>query len=327
MTVGIERQFRLHREIAALIVAQESFAALAGPLDRASQPPRRPAHQREFRIERVAGAEVAADVARRDTHRGLRHAEDDRELALLPHHIAAAGMQRVAAAAHIVDADRGARLHRYAGDALHLSVERNDMRSALECRLGGGRVTDIGIHADIGAVLEHGRSAGRGRRHRAGDRIERLILHRDALGACLGGGERRGDHHRHRFAGEADLVGGKRVVRRGRGVAAVAIAQRDVGRAAQQRPVRDRLKSIRQQVGAGEHREHAIRGARLRRCDRADARMRMRRAHHHRIGLARQVDVVAETAGAGDEAQVLLPPDVAADPDVHVKCYAKNKGG
>ena len=54
-----------HGEIAALIVAEERLAALAGPFHRPPEPPRRPGHQRELGIERVAGAEIAADVARR----------------------------------------------------------------------------------------------------------------------------------------------------------------------------------------------------------------------------------------------------------------------
>jgi hypothetical protein len=38
------------------------------------------------------------------------------------------------------------------------------------------------------------------------------------------------------------------------------------------------------------------------RLDGADASMRMRRAHHMRMDLARHVDVVAKAAGAGNEA-------------------------
>ena len=42
-------------------------------------------------------------------------------------------------------------------------------------------------------------------------------------------------------------------------------------------------------------------------------RMRVRRAHHHRVGLARQAHVVGVAASAGDEAQVLLAPHRLAD--------------
>jgi hypothetical protein len=83
--------------------------------------------------------------------------------------------------------------------------------------------------------------------------------------------------------------------------------------------VRDRLQPVCQEVGAGEHRKHAVDGARFVGRDRTDVRMRVWRSHHRRVRLARQVEVVAEAAAAGEEAQVLLPPDVAADPDAHAK--------
>jgi len=57
-------QARLRHQIATLIVAEEGFAALAHPLDRPPDAPRGPQHQREFRKERVLGAEVSTDVER-----------------------------------------------------------------------------------------------------------------------------------------------------------------------------------------------------------------------------------------------------------------------
>ena len=67
-------------------------------------------------------------------------------------------------------------------------------------------------------------------------------------------------------------------------------------------------------IGAGEDAEHA----RHRRPPRAvsirdDARMRMRRAHHRRIGLTRQAEIVAEAALAGEQPRVFLAPHRLAD--------------
>jgi hypothetical protein len=59
----VERQFGLDDLIAALIIAEERFGALARPLDRAAEALGGPHHQPEFRKERVAGAEIAADIA------------------------------------------------------------------------------------------------------------------------------------------------------------------------------------------------------------------------------------------------------------------------
>ena len=102
----IEGQFGLDREVAALVVADEGLAALAGPFDRTADPPRGPRQQRKFGIEEIAGAEIAAHVAADDPHlsrvrpstcarrRGLRDAA------------AAAGVQRVIARRGIVLRDR-----------------------------------------------------------------------------------------------------------------------------------------------------------------------------------------------------------------------------
>src|SRR4029450_4141401 len=58
MSLGVERELGADEEVAPLEVAEEGFVPLAGPLDRTADAPRGPGHQRELRIERVAGAEV-----------------------------------------------------------------------------------------------------------------------------------------------------------------------------------------------------------------------------------------------------------------------------
>ena len=60
-----------------------------------------------------------------------------------------------------------------------------------------------------------------------------------------------------------------------------------------------------QAVGPGEDAEHARQGAGARRIDAANARMRMRRAHHRGIGLMVELEIVAEAAFAGDQPLVL----------------------
>ncbi len=52
---------------------------------------------------------------------------------------------------------------------------------------------------------------------------------------------------------------------------------------------------------------------RLRRIDRDDARVRIRRAHHRRIGLAVETEIVGETALAGNEPRILLARHRLAD--------------
>src|SRR5207248_9495246 len=50
--------------------------------------------------------------------------------------------------------------------------------------------------------------------------------------------------------------------------------------------------------------------------DRQDAGMRVRRAQHMSPGLAGEVDIVGEMAGAGQKALVLAPPDRLADAEL-----------
>ena len=62
------------------------------------------------------------------------------ELVLLPHRAAGAGIERVAPGRGIVGAERGARLHRHAGDAADMEFPLHDMRG-----LGEGPIGRLGI--------------------------------------------------------------------------------------------------------------------------------------------------------------------------------------
>src|SRR5262249_17157086 len=149
----IERELGADEEVAALIIAEKGFLPLANPFDRTADAPRGPGDESEFRIEGVAGAEIAADVAGDHAHALGRHAEHVGELMLLAHHAAAAGVERVAAARRIIMADGGARLHRYAGDALHPGFETDGMCRVRERRGGRGGIADLRIDADVRARL------------------------------------------------------------------------------------------------------------------------------------------------------------------------------
>jgi len=60
------------------------------------------------------------------------------------------------------------------------------------------------------------------------------------------------------------------------------------------RIVRDRTELVGGAIGAGVDAEHAGHCLRRRRVDGEDAGVRVRRAHHHRIGLPRDLEVVGE---------------------------------
>ena len=73
------------------------------------------------------------------------------------------------------------------------------------------------------------------------------------------------------------------------------------------------LQAVGQAVRAGEHAEHARHRLGRGGVDADDARVRMRRAHHRRVGLAVDAEIVAEAALAGQQALVLLAADRMAD--------------
>ena len=66
-------------------------------------------------------------------------------------------------------------------------------------------------------------------------------------------------------------------------------------------------------VGAGEHAEHARHHLGARRIDAENARVRMLRTQHHRIGLALEAEVIAEAAASGCKPPVFIAGQRLAD--------------
>ena len=218
------------------------------------------------------------------------NAEHGREIDLQPHRAAVAGMDGVAAGVRIVRREHGARLHRHAGDALHPGLELRHMRGARKRGLGRRGVAKLCIEADIGArLIVHARRILARRRHRVGHARQRLVVDLDKLRAVLGRPHGVGDNHRHRLADEAHLVGRQQIMRRGEGFGAVRILQRNFRRVLRPLLVRNGFEPVGLGVGTGEHRDHARRGHRLVGRDAADARVRVRRAHHDGVDLPRQI--------------------------------------
>ena len=210
-------------------------------------------------------------------HRVLLDAEDPRELALLAHHAAAARVQRSAPRRRVVGADRGARLHRRAGHALHPGFQPHDVRGARECRVGRDRIAGVSVDADVGFPLVPYARRARPRR-RPGARLggKRLIIHAHELRSVFRRLNRFGHDHGDGFADESRLVRGQRKMRRDEDLRAVAVRETDVRRAQRKRPVRNGFQSVPQEIRAGEDGEDAGRRERLHRVDSRDARMRVR---------------------------------------------------
>ena len=98
IAVRVERQLGLERQVAALVIGEEAFAAVGEEFDRPAELLRRPGQQRVFGEEGVARAEIAAHVAAHRAALLVRHAERAGEGLALAHHAAAGpGPDRVAA--------------------------------------------------------------------------------------------------------------------------------------------------------------------------------------------------------------------------------------
>src|SRR5262249_60223758 len=98
---------------------------------------------------RGAGADVAADVAAPPAAAAPRPAGRGRARRLRPAEPTRAGVDGVAAARSVPDADRRARLHRHAGDPVDPRLEAHDVTSAREDVRDGGGVADGAIDADV----------------------------------------------------------------------------------------------------------------------------------------------------------------------------------
>jgi hypothetical protein len=210
-----------------------------------------------------------------------------------------AGVERVAFAAGIVIAERHARLHGVGGKPVVFQPHRDDMRRASERRIGCRLVAEHQAVADV-ALRTIVPDLGGGGLDRildiAGAR-QRLVINLDQVGgvACLRRGL--GHHQRDPLADEAHLVG-----REHRPEGAIALRRPQHFRHEERR---ERAELLGGRIGAGEHAQDT--GSRFcrRDIDPADAGMGMRRVHHRRVALMRQVDVVDVAGAAGDEALVL----------------------
>jgi len=187
-------------------------------------------------------------------------------------------------------------------------------------RLGEGKlrrrlVSGFGVDTQIGAVLVPDERCSRRQRlrrpHHGGQRVVRdheasSSVHR--LPQCLG------DHHSDRLADIAGFTERQNRVRRDQERRAVAALERHLMRVRWHRPLGDRLQTILRRVAGGQHSQDTRHTGRRPDIDAENPGMRVRRANHIGIGLARQAHVVGVVAGTGQKARVLAPPDWFADP-------------
>ncbi len=309
----VERELRFDDEIARLIVAQERLVALDDPFHRAAEFARRPGDSCEFGIDHAAGAEIAADVLHQDAHLVRCNAKHRGEIGLEPDGAAVSGVNRETSRRGVEFGQRGARLHRHAGDALHPGLEPRHMRRARKSRLGRRGIAELGIEADIGrGVMDMRRILPR-RRGGLDHGGQHVVIDLDRFGAVFGRIHRLGDHHRDGFADEPRFVGRQWKMRRFERRLAAFVAQLGLRRMRRPRLVRNGLEPVGDDVGAGQHREHAGHGFGLVGCDGAQPRMRMRRTHHDGVDLARQIFIRRIAAAAAHQPQIFAAAHRLAD--------------
>ena len=297
----VEREFAGHDLIAALRVAEQRFRTRRRPFDRtAADPARRPHHERVFRIAAVLHAEAAADIGRDDAQFGLRdaqHLAGDRGAGAV--RILRGRVERVVVRLGMVVPDRGARLDRIGGDAGVVDLQRDHVLGVGE--RGVGRVL-VAHHQREGDVVrrlvpDRGR-AGLDRVLDIDHRRQRLVVDLDQFGGVLRLRQRFGDDEGDAFADGAHFVDGEDRQRRAETFRPAHV----FGHRWRQRP-----ELVGRDVGAGQHREHAVGGLGFGGVDALMRGMRVRRHDHDAVALPRQVEIVDVTAAAGDEARVLDP--------------------
>ena len=154
-------------------------------------------------------------------------------------------------------ADRGARLHRHAGDALDPGFEPHDMRGLRERRsVAAASPTSASMQTFERASSQSARRRPPPPRRRVGHRRQRLVVDATSSAASLAALQLSATTS-NRLADKARLVVRQHAVRaRGTCRTASRLPSAMSG-GPDDRPVRDRLEAVGHRVGAGQHREHA----------------------------------------------------------------------
>ena len=207
----VEREFRLHLVVAAVLVGHEASRAVVRPLHRPAEHLRRVQQAGVLGIGVRLHAEGAADIAGQHPELLGRHLQHVlRHLPAQPEDALAADMERPAVGGGVVLADGAARLHGADHDAVVADRHAGDVRGAREglFHLGGVAVVEI-EHLVARDVVVEQRRAGLGGGRGLGDGGKRVHVEEHRLGPVARRRPGLGDHEGHRVAHEAHLVEGQ----------------------------------------------------------------------------------------------------------------------
>src|SRR5579875_373119 len=288
---GVQRELGFGDAVAAVLVSEQRFAALALPLHRTAELARGIEHQAMLRVLPAFGAESAADVAGDHPNAMFRDAEYARQHAAHAMRILHVGIKRESALVRFEDADRAARLHELGMDARDHIAPLDAMGRCRESDIDRGTASDLPYVRDVvGIFLPDARRTGFECVVRFRHRRQRRVIDVDELGRVPGLVQGLGDDERHWIA---DI--------------AYAAARQTGMRPREQRctvgPLALELhlrwsEPVRREIIAGEDAEHARRRLGSHQVDPGEARMGVRRAQHVAVDLAWKVDVVDVAAAA-----------------------------
>ena len=268
-------------------------AGIAGagvdPLDRSSELPGDPEHQRPVREDVALRSEAAPDRGGDDPHLVVRDAEHVQRREQ-PYRVERldVGVKREVARRLVIVGDVATRLDGVGDEALVADrLPHHDLRLR-DGGVGGVPVADRGAEHQIAGhrFVQLGRSFGQCGLH-LGDRGQHLVVDGDELQRIVGLLPRVGDDHRHRVSGEADPVGREHGHRAGndsggmRGEVALDVRGNPDHR--EGHDLRD--------VGTGEDSDDPGRRARCRRVDGCDPGVAMRASQDRRVHHPREPDV------------------------------------
>ncbi len=303
-----QRQHRavaLERELAAVDAVRAVVVAAHGVVEPVLHELHRPAagasercRQRDDLVGEELAAETPAGGHRDEVELVRRHAERGAHQPADVVEKRAVGVDVELAGAGLVVGHRADRLER-------LPAGAGPMELALDHDVGLGKIRVHGTERVRVAVREIGRPALRVQHRVAGSvhrnlRIDHdrqvLVLHVDEVAGVLGDVSRLGDHRGHRLADVTHAIHGDAVLHHRRAC-----------------ELRGRTGHL---LGflARHHQQHARQRTRLRHVDPLDARMRPVRAQHRGVSHVRELHVVDVAALAGEQARVLHPLHVLADP-------------
>ncbi len=289
-------------QVAALIIAQESFRTRRGEFHRPSKSLRGPQHQTEFDIGPIARAEIAADIGGDHPQPFGRHTDDLDQLVLLPHRAAGAGIKNIAVGLRKVLRDRRARLHRHAGNAADDEFLFDDMRRAGERAIGRLLIAEKSFDGHVvGHFVPYRRRSRLQSVFRMQHERQHVVLHIDRFSGIHRLRFGLGDHHDDGLADMPHFVDRQQRMRAGKNRPAARPGQLLVEFGLRHRIVRNGADLVGSAIGAGEHADHARHRFRPFRIDRNDPGVRMGRAHNNRVSLAVDIEIVGETALARNQ--------------------------